>query len=63
MAAYAKATARAATATGCAYADVFSNWQAFSARKRPEDLLANNINHPSDFGHWIYFRVLEEMGL
>ena len=63
MAAYAEATARAATAAGCAYADVFSNWQAFAARKRPEDLLANNINHPSDFGHWIYFRVLEEMGL
>jgi lysophospholipase L1-like esterase len=63
MTAYAEATARAATGAGCAYADVFSNWQAFAARKRPEDLLANNINHPSDFGHWIYFRVLEEMGL
>lgn len=63
MAAYAEATGRAAAAAGCAHADVFSNWQAFAARKRPEDLLANNINHPSDFGHWIYFRVLEEMGL
>jgi hypothetical protein len=63
MATYAEATARAATAAGGAYADVFSNWQTFAARKRPEDFLANNINHPSDFGHWIYFRVLEGMGL
>ncbi len=63
MEAYAGATARAAAAAGCAYADVFRNWQVLAGRKRPEDLLANNINHPSDFGHWIYFRVLSEMDL
>jgi hypothetical protein len=34
-----------------------------TARKRPEDLLANNINHPNDFGHWIYYRVLTAMEL
>ena len=63
MAEYAAATARVATETGCAYADVFNNWQAMAARKRPEDLLANNINHPNDFGHWIYYRVLAAMEL
>ena len=26
-------------------------------------VLANNINHPNDFGHWIYFRVLESLEL
>jgi len=63
MAEYAGVTARVAAETGCAYADVFNNWQAMAARKRPEDLLANNINHPNDFGHWIYYRVFAEMEL
>lgn len=63
MADYAAATARVAVETQCAYADVFNNWQAMAARKRPEDLLANNINHPNDFGHWIYYRVLAALEL
>jgi len=60
---YAAATERVARETDCAYADVFNNWQAMAARKKPEDLLGNNINHPNDFGHWIYYRVLCELGL
>jgi len=60
---YAAATERVAKAANCAFADVFNNWQTVAARKKPEDLLGNNINHPNDFGHWIYFRVLEAMGL
>jgi acyl-CoA thioesterase-1 len=60
---YAAATERVAKETGCAFADVFTNWQALAARKKPEDLLGNNINHPNDFGHWVYFRVLAELGL
>lgn len=63
MAEYAAITARVAADTRCAYADVFGNWQSLTARKRPEDLLANNINHPNDFGHWIYYRVLTAVGL
>lgn len=63
MAEYAAATARVAAGTQSAYADVYANWQAMAARKRPEDLLANNINHPNDFGHWIYYRVLSAVGL
>ena len=63
MAGSAAATARVATETRCAYADIFTNWQAMAARKRPEDLLANNINHPNDFGHWIYYRVFAAMEL
>jgi len=63
MADYAEATRRVAGDTASAYADVFTNWQSLAARKKPEDLLGNNINHPNDFGHWIYFRVLEALGL
>jgi acyl-CoA thioesterase-1 len=60
---YAAATSSVAVETRCAYADVFGNWQSLAARKKPEDWLANNINHPNDFGHWIYFKVLEALGL
>lgn len=60
---YAAATERVARETRCAYADVFNNWQAVAAPKKPEDLLGNNINHPKDFGHWIYLAVLRGLGL
>jgi lysophospholipase L1-like esterase len=63
MADYAAATASVARETACPYADVFNNWQSLAARKKPEDLLANNINHPNDFGHWIYYSVLAKLGL
>jgi len=63
MADYAAATERVARDNHCAYADVFSNWQIIADRKKPEDLLGNNINHPNDFGHWIYFRVFQALGL
>lgn len=63
MADYAAATERVARDTACAYADVFNNWQALAERKKPEDMLGNNINHPNDFGHWVYFSVLQAMGL
>jgi lysophospholipase L1-like esterase len=63
MADYAAATEGVAREMACAYADVFDNWQSLAARKKPEDLLGNNINHPNDFGHWIYAQVLSALGL
>lgn len=60
---YALATKQVAKEKNCAYADVFDNWQAIAASKKPEDLLGNNINHPNDFGHSIYFAVLQNLGL
>jgi lysophospholipase L1-like esterase len=63
MADYAATTRAVAAETSCAYADVFDNWEMMAARKKPEDLLANDINHPSDFGHWIYFQAFEALGL
>lgn len=63
MSDYAAATEKVAHEAGCAYANVFRNWQAVAEKKKPEDLLGNNINHPNDFGHWIYYRVLCALGL
>ena len=63
MAEYAAATQRVAAETDCAFADVYTRWQALNGRKKPEDVLGNNINHPNDYGHWIYFTVLESIGL
>lgn len=58
----AAAMERVALETGFACADVFNNRQAVAVRKKPEDLLGNNIHHPNDFGRWI-FHGLCELGL
>ena len=60
---YADATKAASDDVGCAYADVFAVWSIVLERKDPPSLLGNNINHPTDFGHWIYEQVLESIGL
>ena len=61
MVAYAEATETVARERQCAFADVYNLWQQFAGKKKPEDLLGNNINHPNDFGHWIYFQALAAM--
>lgn len=63
MAAYAAATEQVAREKRCAFADVFHLWQQVAERKKPEDLLANNINHPNDFGHGLYYRAFLSLGL
>ena len=63
MAAYADTTEAVAREMHCAFADVFHLWQQLADRKKPEDLLGNNINHPNDYGHWIYFQALLGLGL
>ncbi len=63
MAAYAEATEVVAREKQCAFADVYRLWQQLNKRKKPEDVLANNINHPNDYGHWIYFQALQTLGL
>lgn len=60
---YGAITGRVAKAKNCAFADVLTNWKIIADRKKPEDMLSNNVNHPNDFGHWIYFEVLERLGL
>ena len=63
MQVYAAATERVAREKGCAFADVYNNWVSIAAKKKPEDMLANNINHPNDYGHGLYFEVLKRLGL
>lgn len=62
MALYASATKRAASEAGCAYVDVYSTWEMVLSRKDQSSLLGNNINHPNDFGHWLYEQAFEAMG-
>jgi lysophospholipase L1-like esterase len=63
MAAYADTAEKVAGEKHCAFADVYRFWMTFAERKKPEDLLANNINHPNDFGHWLYFEALAALEL
>ncbi|HEX8524792.1 MAG TPA: SGNH/GDSL hydrolase family protein [Tepidisphaeraceae bacterium] len=58
---YAAATEQLAREEKVAYADVYSAWTKLLKRKSEESLLANNINHPNNFGHDVYFQVLKAM--
>lgn len=58
---FAAATKRAAETAGCAFADVFAVWSKMLERKDCSSMLGNNINHPSDFGHWLYFEALRSV--
>jgi lysophospholipase L1-like esterase len=60
---YAQTTQNAAKNLKCAYADVYSVWAKVLERKDWPSLLGNNINHPNNFGHWLYFEALEAVGL
>jgi len=61
MAQYAAATKQAAAEAKCAYVDVYSTWEMVLRRKDQSSLLSNNINHPNDFGHWMYEQAFEAM--
>ena len=63
MEAYALATEQVAREKNCAFADIYRNWNAIAARKKPEDLLGNNVNHPNDYGHALYTEVLSKIDL
>ena len=61
MAQFAAATRQAAAEAGCAYVDVYGTWEMVLQRKDQSSLLGNNINHPNDFGHWLYEQAFEAM--
>jgi 2-desacetyl-2-hydroxyethyl bacteriochlorophyllide A dehydrogenase len=47
---------------GVGVADVYKLWrEELEAGKTPECLLLNNINHPNDYGHHLYFRAFANM--
>jgi lysophospholipase L1-like esterase len=56
---YATATKETADEAKVTYVDVFDVWQSVLQRKDPPSLLANHINHPNDFGHWLYLEALK----
>ncbi len=58
---FAEATKQAALEANCAYVDVFNTWKIVLQRKDQSSLLGNNINHPNDFGHWLYELSFEAM--
>jgi len=60
---FAEATREAAAEARCAYVDVFGVWEMVLRRKDQSSLLGNNINHPNDFGHWLYEQAFEAIGL
>ena len=58
---YALATKQAALESNCAYVDVYNTWKIVLERKDQSSLFGNNINHPNDFGHWLYEQSFEAM--
>jgi acyl-CoA thioesterase I len=58
---YAAATKRAAKRSNAAFADVHAVWANVLKRKDASSLLGNNINHPNDFGHALYFEALKSV--
>ncbi|MFD0672608.1 SGNH/GDSL hydrolase family protein [Cohnella sp. GCM10027633] len=59
---YAETIRRLGREYGVGVADAHALWrQELAAGKTPESLLLNNINHPNDYGHWIYSRAFAMM--
>lgn len=58
---YAAATEQAAKRAQCAFANVYPVWMKVLERKDCSSLLGNNINHPNDFGHWLYFQTIKSI--
>ncbi|OAS21856.1 SGNH/GDSL hydrolase family protein [Paenibacillus oryzisoli] len=55
---YAEIIRRLGREYGVGVADVTAVWeQELAAGKSPGSLLLNNINHPNDYGHWLYFQA------
>jgi lysophospholipase L1-like esterase len=58
---YADALRRIAADSGAALADVQTRWeQVLSTGKSHESLLLNNVNDPNDYGHELYYSVLNQ---
>jgi hypothetical protein len=58
---YTQAAKEAAAAANCVYVDVYGVYEKVFARKDQSSLLANNINHPNNFGHWLYFKAFKNL--
>ena len=59
---YALAVKETAKELNAAFADVNSLWKNnLKNGKRCEDLLNNGINHPTDYGHYLYYLALKQL--
>ena len=59
---YAEAIRKVGAEFDVCVADLQSLWiRELDAGKTHESLLLNNINHPNDYGHWLYYRTLTEV--
>ena len=61
MESYTQAAKEAAVEANCAYIDVYGVFEKVFARKDQPSLLANNINHPNNFGHWLYYKAFTSL--
>lgn len=61
METYAQLTRSVAGDMQVAFADLYAAWMKALTRKDHQSLLANNINHPNDWGHALYFDVLKRV--
>lgn len=46
---------------GAAFADVNALWNYALLRKSDDDLLRNGINHPNNYGHYLYYTLLKTL--
>jgi len=59
---YADVIRRLGQEYGIGVADAHAEWTAeLAAGKTHESLLLNNVNHPNDYGHWIYSKAFPKM--
>lgn len=58
---YTEAAKQAAEIANCAYVNVYDIFEKVFARKDQPSLLSNNINHPNNFGHWLYFQAFKNL--
>lgn len=46
---------------GAAFANVNALWNYVLSRKSDDDLLRNGINHPNNYGHYLYYALLKTL--
>lgn len=46
---------------GAAFANVNALWNYVLSRKTDDDLLRNGINHPNNYGHYLYYSILKTL--
>ena len=61
MAEYVEVLRTVSKERGYAFADANFLWRLELFYKKPDDLLNNGINHPTDYGHFIYAQALKQL--